>query len=109
MSVDGTDYKINHPTSSAACLQDYYSYKINHSGLRYEVALCIQSGDVVWTNGPFPPGIWPDISIFLAGLALKLSTGEKVEADAGYQDHPKFVEDPFFCGSQHRSHGKAES
>ena len=37
-----------------------YSYKVNGPGFRYEVALCIQTGDVVWVNGPFKPGDWND-------------------------------------------------
>lgn len=97
MSVDGTDFKINHPSANTGIsLTSYYSYKINHSGLRYEVALNIQSGDIVWTSGPFPPGEWPGIRIFLSGLAHKLRPGEKVEADQGYQGWAQYIEDPNF-------------
>ena len=37
-----------------------FSYKVNDPGFRYEVALCIQTGDIVWVNGPFKPVDWND-------------------------------------------------
>ena len=58
--------------------------KHNGAGLRYEVAICIQTGWVVWTNGPFPCGACHDLVIFQAGLKPLLLHWEKVEADQGY-------------------------
>ena len=94
MSIDGIDFKI---FNSSTRTTKYYSYKINHTGLRYEVGLNIQTGDIVWTTGPYPPGEWTDIRIFLAELAGKLPLGEKVEADRGYRGWTRFVEDPTFA------------
>ena len=81
MTVDGTDFKIQQP--QPFCTR-WYSHKFKGPGVRYEVALSIVGGDIVWTNGPFPCGPWPDLSIFRAGLMNKLRQGEKVEADKGY-------------------------
>ena len=53
------------------------------------------SGDVVWINGPFPCGDWPDINIFRSSLISHLEHGERVEADDGYVgDHPLYVKFP---------------
>jgi DDE superfamily endonuclease len=81
VSVDGTDFRIKepHPFSRAN-----YSYKFNGPGIRYEVAVCIRTGDIVWVNGLFQPGLWPDIKIFRLDLAQQLLPGERVEADKGY-------------------------
>jgi len=52
------------------------------------VAVCIQTGDIVWINGPFPCGWWPDLKIFKHDLVNRLQPGEMVEADGTYQ-HPR--------------------
>lgn len=51
VSVDGTDFRIyeRHPFWSG-----WFSHKFKGPGVRYEVAVCIKTGDVVWINGPFP-------------------------------------------------------
>ena len=82
MSVDGTDFRIMNPTKF---WKGWYSHKFKGPRLRYEVALSIQGGDIVWVNGPFPVGAWPDINIFCGWLKQKLLPGERVEADAGYR------------------------
>jgi len=63
----------------------FYSHKFKSAGVRYEVAVAIHSGDIVWINGPFKAGQWPDIRIFRRGLMRMLEPGEMVEADAGYR------------------------
>jgi len=80
--VDGTDFRIPQPTRF---WKGWFSFKFKGPGLRYEVALGIQSGYICWVNGPFAPGCWVDISIFRAKLKQFLRPGEKVEADAGYR------------------------
>ena len=91
VSVDGTDFKIQEPTPFC---KDWHSRKFNGPGLRYEVAISICSGDVVWIHGPFPCGSWPDINIFRNALKNELGDGEKVEADLGYRGEPDFVSVP---------------
>ena len=103
MTVDGTDFKINHPTIGIfdfKRIQDYYSYKINHSGLRYQVGVCIQTGHSVWTAGPYKPGLCNDIKIFCHALYYNLMSGEKVETDKGYRDYPHKIETPDFIPLQ---------
>lgn len=84
--VDGTDFPF--PASG----RDFYSYKYKKSGLRYEVGVSIERGDLVWINGPHEPGIWPDISIFRNSMLSQLEEGERVVADRGY-----FGECPQYC------------
>ena len=54
------------------------------SALRYEIALCIQTGDICCIYGSFPAGKYPDITIFRSGLMTYLEPLERVEADNGY-------------------------
>ncbi len=88
VSVDGTDFRIQEPTPFWT---GWHSKKFNGPGLRYEVAISICSGDVVWFNGPFACGNWPDLKIFRHGLIFELDEGEKVEADSGYRGQPDSV------------------
>jgi hypothetical protein len=83
VSVDGTDCQTQEPKPF---LPDNYSHKFNGPGLRYEVALCILTGDIEWVNGPFEPGKYSDLSIFWMHMKPALSPGERVEADKGYPD-----------------------
>lgn len=63
--------------------------------MRYEVGLAIQSGDIVWLNGPFPAGKFADITIFRRALKFFLrACGERAEADDGYRGEPLFVDLP---------------
>jgi hypothetical protein len=62
-----------------------FSHKSQGAGYRYEMGVCIQTGDIVWVNGPFKCGDWPDINTFRLDLKGRLAPGEKVEADVGYR------------------------
>jgi hypothetical protein len=77
-SVDGNDFRVETPSGLG---RKYYSHKLKKSGLRYEVAISIQARDIVWINGPFPCGKWPDIKIFRKDLIKMIQFGEAVEAD----------------------------
>jgi hypothetical protein len=94
MTVDGTDFAINEPTPFSS---RWYSHKFRGPGLRYEVGVSIKGGDIVHTNGPFPCGSWPDITIFRSCLMDKLDDGEMVEADRGYRGQPNKVRIPVDC------------
>ena len=90
-TVDGTDFRIFEPSPFSP---GWYSHKYKGPGVRYEVALSIQGGDIVWINGPFACGRWPDIRIFRQRLIHKLLNGEMVEADRGYGGEPAKVKTP---------------
>ena len=89
MSVDGTDFRVKVKG------KEWYSYKFKKGAVRYEVALCILTGDIVWINGPYEPGIWNDIEIFRNSLMSHLGPMERVEADDGYiGEAPRHVKCP---------------
>ena len=90
ITCDGTDFQMPQlgPTFSS------HKFK-ERSGLRYEVALCILTGDIVWIHGPFPCGSYPDISIFHDSLLSHLAPYEQVEADDGYiGESPQYIKCP---------------
>ena len=66
------------------------SHKFNHSGVRYKVAVCIQTGYIVWINGPYACGSYPDKKIFAEWLKQELEPRERVEVDRGYTGDPTF-------------------
>ena len=90
-SVDGTDFRIKIRKHFERC---WWGYKFKAAGLRYEVGISIQSGDIVWTNGPFLPGDNPDITVFRKGIIHHLDFLEQVEADKGYRGEPAFARTP---------------
>ena len=83
----------------AANFKKYKSHKFNGPGLRYEVAIAIQTGDIVHVNGPFPCGKQQDIAIFRKKLKKKMRLGyELAEADKGYRGEPLLIELPDMDG-----------
>jgi hypothetical protein len=94
LSVDGTDFRI--PEHG----RTFYSHKFKKSGLRYEVGLCILTGDCVWVNGPYECGMWNDVMIFRNSIKSNLGENERVEADDGYLgEAPHFVKCPKSIGN----------
>ena len=91
VTIDGTDFRIQEPKQFSS---RWFSHKFKGPGLRYEVAVSINGGDIVHTNGPFPCGSWPDITIFRAELIHKLDELEMVEADRGYRGEPTKIRTP---------------
>ena len=90
MSVDGTDFRI--PQNGKKFSSHKYKGK---SALRYEVCLCILTGDIVWINGPYEAGMWPDIEIFRDTLMSELAPNERLKADDGYLgEHPYHIKCP---------------
>jgi hypothetical protein len=91
VTVDGTDCPIQEPSPFNP---GWYSHKFKGPGLRYELGICIRTGWIVWVNGPYPCGHWPDINIFRHKLVYKLDPGEKVLGDGGYRDRQTFCDTP---------------
>jgi hypothetical protein len=91
VSVDGTDFAIFEPVPFSS---KWYSHKLKRAGLRYEIAICIQTGEPVWINGPFPCGSWSDLRIARYALVDALDDGECYLADSGYRDGKQFSVTP---------------
>jgi hypothetical protein len=62
--------------------------------LRYEIGVAIQTGYIVWKNGPYPCGAFPDIKITRDRLVNFLLPGEKFVADRGYRDGNVYADTP---------------
>jgi len=80
VSVDGTDFPLAWGSNDTRL----YSHKFRRPGLRYEIALCLLTGDIVWSSGPHLPGLYNDLQIFRQELIHLLDDDERVEADDGY-------------------------
>ena len=91
VTVDGTDCLIQEPTPFSSV---WWSHKSNSAAVRYELAISVRSGRVVWANGPFPAGIYSDSRIFKNGLKQHLGKFEFVITDAGYFDTRCIVPPP---------------
>lgn len=92
--VDGTDFQILEPPktddSPLPFDRKWFCHKTRRAGVRYEIASCIQTGDIVHVNGPFPCGQFPDSKIFKRRLQRKLQReGEMAVADRGYRGLPE--------------------
>lgn len=86
LSVDGVDCPIQEPWPFE---EKWYSQKFNGPAVKYEVAVCIRTGYIVWTNGPFVAST-NDATICINGLLNELADDEGVEVDAGYRGNNKF-------------------
>jgi hypothetical protein len=90
LSVGGTNFWI-----AMSYSKPFWSYKFKKSGVRYEVGLCILTGDICWWNGPHKTGIWNDGMIFEDAFMMNFECEERWETDAGYcGSAPKFVKCP---------------
>jgi DDE superfamily endonuclease len=88
ITVDGIDCPIEEPSPFSSI---WYSHKLNAAGQRYKIGICIQSGKIVWVNGSYPPGPWPDLRIFRHRLIHVLLRDEWIVADRGYREGLEFV------------------
>jgi len=83
VSVDGTDFQIGEPVPFD---KRWKSPKAKGGAVKYEVAISIYSGDIVWIYGPHR-GSKHDYAIFKEKLKALLDAEEAVETDAGYGYH----------------------
>ena len=91
VTVDGTDFRILEPIPFNV---KWFSHKFSGPGLRYEIGISIQTGDIVWVHGPFLCGEWPDLRIAREALVYALDAGEMYLADGGYLDGNNWSDTP---------------
>jgi hypothetical protein len=68
----------------------WFSHKFRGPGVRYEIGLCIATGNIVWAHGGYPCG-WPDLRLARDAFIDRLEIYEKALADKGYRDNNFFV------------------
>jgi hypothetical protein len=88
VTVDCTDFKVQETYPFEL---ELWSFKYNGPGLRYEIGVCIDTGLIVWLNGPYLPWSMNDLSIFRHRMMWALADGEWIVADQGYRDGYQFV------------------
>ena len=66
--------------------KNWYSFKLNRAGIRYEVGICIQTGNIVWYFGGYKAGKFNDLQLARQEFTSMLLPGEKAIADKGYSD-----------------------
>lgn len=88
VSIDGVDFMINEPTPFSKI---WYSHKHNGPGLRYEIALSIPNGFIVWVHGGVPCGEYSDLKLARELFVHFLEPQEKAIADRGYRDQQYFI------------------
>ena len=71
--------------------KNWYSFKLNRAGIRYEVAICIQTGYIVWYFGRYKAGKFNDLQLARQEFTSMLLPGEKAIADKGYSDARYFI------------------
>lgn len=98
MSIDGVDFKINEPKPFNP---DYFSHKFKAAGLRYELALNIRTGLLVWVHGGYPCGTYSDLRLAREAFVLLLDDKERALADKGYKDATYFILPDDCNGQQH--------
>ena len=69
VSVDETDFRIREPKP---IWPGWFSHKFSGPGVQYKVGVSIQNGWIVWVNGPFLCGDFPDLRIVRESLIRDL-------------------------------------
>ena len=67
------------------CDPKWFTPKFCGPGLRYEVGVFIATGHIVWLQGPYPCGDWPDVRIARSCLHFWLLPWEKYVSDGLYK------------------------
>lgn len=61
MPVEGTDCMVYEPKPFDSTM---YSHKFKSAGLRYEIVVSVDKGNIMWVYGPFKAVDWSDRKIF---------------------------------------------
>lgn len=97
-SLDGVDFKILEPSPFSPV---WFSHKFRSAGLRYELALNVRTGFMVWVNGGYPCGMYSDLRLAREAFVLFLNDGERSLADKVYKDHKYFILPNTYNTKQH--------
>lgn len=69
--------------------------------MRYEIGLCIKTGQIVWCNGGYPCGEYSDLKLARQQYVHMVEEGELTMADKGYRDNQYFLLPTEINGSRH--------
>ena len=89
VNLDGTDFSTY---DEKPFDKNWYSFKLNRAGIRYEVGICIQTGNIVlWFFGGYKAGKFNDLELAREEFTSRMLPGEKAIADKGYSDKTFFI------------------
>ena len=88
VTLDGTDMQVQMKFSPG-----FMSHKFKGNGLKYEIAVCIQTGEIVWVHGPIRCGEL-DITVARQAFISFLNDGKKAVADRGYVGEDDHIKTP---------------
>ena len=89
--VDRTDFSIQGPIHFNP---KWYSHKFKGPGLHYEIDVCIKTGWIVWVNGYFLVGEWPDYKIEWSGTSHCFYDHQCYVGDGGLYNGQQWPEMP---------------
>lgn len=88
-SLDGVDFKIVDPKPLEH--KRWFSPKLRCAGLRYEIGLNVETGDIVWAYGGHPCGVYSNLQLARKKYVKSVGAGEKTMAAKGYKDETYFI------------------
>ena len=88
VSIDGIDFSICETKPFDA---QWYSFKINKAGIKYEIATCIATGFIVWFNGDFKAGRFNDLELARLEFTSRLLPGKRAIVNRIYCDDRFFI------------------
>jgi len=100
VTVDGTDFKIQEPKPFDRA---WFSHKFKGPGVRYLVAVSVIKGYIVWVDGPYMCGKWPDNKIANEKFLPWLDEEEKYLADRGFRGAQKAIT-PYHLRGEENGH-----
>ena len=73
--------------------------------MKYEVGICIKTGEIVWVHGGVPCGSYSDLRLAREAYVQMVEAHEKTIADDGYKDRRYFIYPSLRpeCGAQLKS------
>ena len=86
----------------------FMSHKFKSNAVKYEVGVCILSGNIVWINAPFH-GCESDITMILQAALDALDKNETIEADGGYNGEPYYIKCPNDASSRDQRYIKTKT
>ena len=90
-SFDGVHFKTKEPRPDGSFWNGHYSHKFKSAGLSYLVGLSIQTGHIVWVDGPWRAAVCDCKCFRRSGVMNYLEEGEKCEGDSHYQRNLKSI------------------
>lgn len=88
-SLDSVDLKIVEPKPLEN--KRWFSNKLRSAGLRYEIGLNVETGDIVWADGGYPCGECSNLQLARKKFVKSVGAGEKTMATKGYKDETYFI------------------